>query len=107
MHLVTQRPRIVALVNRPLSGHVFGFITALHCAGIHHRHLFVAMVEVSVFKELNAIWAQGSSHRTRGSVKGTLVLRLAVEAAIAGLEVRASDVARRHLVQTRVQGFAR
>ena len=59
------------------------------------------MVEMSVLKELYALRTQIIT-LSYCRLEGTLVFGLATEATVARLEVRASDVAHRHLVESLV-----
>lgn len=90
MDFVTQRVGVVPVVDRSLARQVASIEAVLHCCASLHRLLSVTEVEVGIFEELDAIWAQ-SCLTSRASLECSLVLSLALESTVTRLEVGASD----------------
>ena len=55
VHVVTQGERIVSIVDRLLTRQVLRVVGSSHASVGHQRLLPVAMVEVSVLEELDAV----------------------------------------------------
>ena len=107
MDLVAQRPRIVPVINSRLTRYI-AFIVALLHGGIGVKgHFSVSVVEMGTLEECDAIRTQTSIVPRPAFLKGTLVLRLTVETAIAGLEVRTGNVGGGQLIESSVDNLAR
>lgn len=102
VNLVAQRERIVAVIDRFLAAHVQRHVCVLLRGVRQHALLPITVIEVSVFKESDALGAQGLCDVFL-RLESSLILWLATEAAIAWLKVRACDVARRQDVKSSVE----
>ena len=99
---VAQGPGIVAFVDGTLSGEVKLVMACFLRRVISERLGPVSVVEMSVLKESDALRAEISGSLRLDGLKSTLVLCLARETSIAGLEMRARDVGLGELVQASI-----
>ena len=93
MNFMTLVVRSIALVDLDLPSHFLLIVSALHRGEGHHRLSLVGMVKVGLFHELFTIRAHRIINLRRRLLESKLLLGLSLETAIAGLEVRALDVA--------------
>lgn len=101
VNLVTQVVCGVPIVDGLFGRHVLLVERRLvRCEG-HQRLLLVSVVEMSILEELDTV---GVEHVLDWNlaIESTILLRLTAEPAIAGLEVRACDVAHGELVEALV-----
>ena len=97
--VVAQTVRVVSLVDGLSARQVLLMERGLGRGEGHQGLLPICVVKVRLLEELDAVGAQTVILTSSWLHERALVFWLSVEAAVARLEVRASDVARRQFVQ--------